>query len=201
MTSMNSVAGIRKNCSAEFKAKVALEPIRAEVTVAQLGAKHGVHQTLINTWKRQAIEGMSGIFSGKAQAKAAEKEGEIGKLHAKFGQLLVERDFFCHGRASEGATDGVDGPPAAWRCATVGSAWQSTKGGASHEAGDHHRPRSGQVRFSAARRQLQGAGRRPPSAAPLAGSWVLQAAQAVPRRNGGMFGRGSQTSTPCPARS
>ena len=56
------------------------------MTVAELVAKHGVHQTLINTWKRQALEGMSGIFSGKAEAKAAEKEGEIG-------QLVVERDF------------------------------------------------------------------------------------------------------------
>lgn len=38
-------------------------------------------ETLINSWKRQALEGMSGIFSGKAEAKAAEKDGEIEKLH------------------------------------------------------------------------------------------------------------------------
>ena len=87
------MAGKRRNYGAEFKAKVALEVIRGELTVAELVAKHGVHQTLINTWKRQALEGMSGIFSGKAEAKAAEKEGEIEKLHAKIGQLVVERDF------------------------------------------------------------------------------------------------------------
>ncbi|WP_302664676.1 transposase [Alloyangia pacifica] len=87
------MAGKRKNYGAEFKAKVALEAIRGELTVAELVAKHGVHQTLINTWKRQALEGMSAIFSGKAEAKAAEKEGEIEKLHAKIGQLVVERDF------------------------------------------------------------------------------------------------------------
>ncbi len=95
MTRKNSVAGKRKNYGAEFKAKVALEAIRGELTVAELVAKHGVHQTLINTWKRQALEGMSGIFSGKAEAKAAEKEGEIEKLHAKIGQLVVERDFLA----------------------------------------------------------------------------------------------------------
>jgi transposase len=89
------VAGKRKNYGAEFKAKVALEAIRGELTVAELVAKHGVHQTLINTWKRQALEGMSGIFSGKAEAKAAEKDGEIEKLHAKIGQLVVERDFLA----------------------------------------------------------------------------------------------------------
>lgn len=89
------MAGKRKNYGAEFKAKVALEAIRGELTVAELVAKHGVHQTLINSWKRQALDGMSGIFSGKAQAKAAEKEGEIEKLHAKIGQLVVERDFLA----------------------------------------------------------------------------------------------------------
>jgi len=89
------VAGKRKNYGAEFKAKVALEAIRGELTVAELVAKHGVHQTLINSRKRQALEGMSGIFSGKAEAKAAGKEGEIEKLHAKIGQLVVERDFLA----------------------------------------------------------------------------------------------------------
>ncbi|SFQ16715.1 transposase, partial [Tranquillimonas alkanivorans] len=89
------MAGKRKNYGAEFKAKVALEAIRGEMTVAELVAKHGVHQTLINSWKRQALEGMSGIFSGKAEVKAAEKVGEIEKLHAKIGQLVVERDFLA----------------------------------------------------------------------------------------------------------
>lgn len=89
------MAGKRKNYGAEFKAKVALEAIRGELTVAELVAKHGVHQTLINSWKRQALEGMSGIFSGKAEAKAAQKDGEIEKLHAKIGQLVVERDFLA----------------------------------------------------------------------------------------------------------
>ncbi|NDW34269.1 transposase, partial [Salipiger sp. PrR007] len=65
------MAGKRKTYGAEFKAKVALGAIRGELTVAELVAKHGVHQTLINTWKRQALEGMSAIFSGKAEAKAA----------------------------------------------------------------------------------------------------------------------------------
>ncbi len=44
------MAGKRKNYSAEFKAKVALEAIRGDATVAELVAKHGAHQTVINTW-------------------------------------------------------------------------------------------------------------------------------------------------------
>lgn len=48
------MTGKEERYSADFKAKVALEALRGEQTVAQLAAKHGVHQTMINTWKKQA---------------------------------------------------------------------------------------------------------------------------------------------------
>lgn len=89
------MAGKRRQYIAAFKAKVALEAIRGEATIAELVSKHGVHQTLINAWKRQAIEGMAGVFSGKAETAAAAREGELEKLHAKIGQLVVERDFLA----------------------------------------------------------------------------------------------------------
>ncbi|MFC5359422.1 IS3 family transposase [Azospirillum himalayense] len=94
------MTGKRKRYSAEFKAKVALEAIRGELTVSELVAKHGVHQTLINAWKKQAIEGMSGVFSGKAEVAAASHQGEVEKLHALIGQLVVERGFFAQGLRS-----------------------------------------------------------------------------------------------------
>lgn len=55
------MTGKLKRYSAEFKAQVALEAIRAALTVSQLVAKHGVPQTLIKAWKKQAIEGMVGV--------------------------------------------------------------------------------------------------------------------------------------------
>ncbi len=87
------MTGKRRRYSAEFKAKVALEALRGELTIAQLVAKHGVHQTLINAWKRQAVEGMAAVFSGKAEAAEASREAEVERLHAKIGELVVERDF------------------------------------------------------------------------------------------------------------
>ena len=72
---------------------MALEAIQGELTVSQPVAKHGVHQTLIKAWKKQAIEGMAGVFSGKAEAAEASHQGEVEKLHAMIGQLVVERDF------------------------------------------------------------------------------------------------------------
>lgn len=87
------MAGQRKRYSADFKAKVALEALRGELTVAQLVAKYGVHQTLINGWKKQAVDGMAGVFSAKTESAAPTDTVEIEKLHAKIGQLVVERDF------------------------------------------------------------------------------------------------------------
>lgn len=66
-----------------------------DATIAELVKKHGVHQTPISPWRRQAIEGMAGVFSGKAEAAAAERDGEVEKLHAKIGQLVVERDLLA----------------------------------------------------------------------------------------------------------
>jgi transposase len=101
MTRTNSGAGKRKNSGVGFKARGALEAIPGEMTVAELVSRHGVYQTLIDTWKRQAPEGMSGIFSGKAAAKSGEKEGEIEKRHAEIGQLVVERDFLTKGERAK----------------------------------------------------------------------------------------------------
>jgi transposase len=87
----------RKRYTAEFKAKVALEAIKGELTLAELAAKHGVHETMIAAWKRQAIEGMAASFSGKPEAAAVCSPAEVDRLHAKIGQLVVERDFLAKG--------------------------------------------------------------------------------------------------------
>ena len=91
------MTGKRTRYSAEFKARVALEALRGELTTTQLATKHGIHQTMVGDWKRQAMEGMAAVFCGKtaAQESAQAGEAEVEKLHAKIGQLLVERDFLA----------------------------------------------------------------------------------------------------------
>ena len=91
------MTGKRTRYTAEFKAKVALEALRGELTTAQLAAKHGIHQTMVGDWKRQAVEGIAGVFSGRSAAQESAKvaEADIEKLHAKIGQLVVERDFLA----------------------------------------------------------------------------------------------------------
>ena len=60
------MANTRKRYSADFKAKVALEALKGGLTLAQLASKHGAHQTMISTWRKQAVDGMASVFSGKA---------------------------------------------------------------------------------------------------------------------------------------
>ena len=82
----------RRRFSAEFKAKVALEAIKGHETVADLASKHELHPTQIAAWKREAVE-KARVFDDKGVEREKSRDGEITKLHAKIGQLVVERDF------------------------------------------------------------------------------------------------------------
>lgn len=86
----------RKNHSPDFKAKVALEAIREEMTMAELSKKYGVHPTQISTWKRAVIENMAAAFSRGGSDPGRVDEAQIDKLHSKIGQLVVERDFLAN---------------------------------------------------------------------------------------------------------
>ena len=61
----------RRNFSAAFKAKVALEDLRGDQTLAELATRHKVHPNLITKWKRQAGEGLVDFFSGKKLGRCA----------------------------------------------------------------------------------------------------------------------------------
>jgi transposase len=83
----------RRWFSAEFKAKVALEAIKSHQTVAELATKHGLHPTQIAAWKREAVDKLARVFDEKSSAREQNRDAELTKLHAKIGQLVVERDF------------------------------------------------------------------------------------------------------------
>ncbi len=52
----------RRQYSSEFKAKVALSALRNEQTIAELAARYEIHPTMINSWKRNLLEGAADIF-------------------------------------------------------------------------------------------------------------------------------------------
>ena len=85
----------RRRFSAEFKAKVALEALKGHQTVAELATMHELHPTQITAWKREAIEKLAKVFDDKGTEIQANRDAEVTKLHAKIGQLVVERDFLA----------------------------------------------------------------------------------------------------------
>jgi transposase len=86
---------MRKNHVPAFKAKVALAALSGEKTITTLSSEFGVHQTLIHKWVKQLKESVAGIFSGEIKTEEAVKEKQLHELHAKIGQLTVERDFLA----------------------------------------------------------------------------------------------------------
>jgi transposase len=83
----------RRKYSAELKAKVALEALRGEQTLAELSARYNVHPNLIANWKKRARESLVDVFNGGGQRRDAQHEAMIKELHAKIGELTVEKDF------------------------------------------------------------------------------------------------------------
>ena len=75
----------RRRFTADFKAKVALEALRGDKTIQQIAAKHKVHPNQVSAWKRQAMDGLSAVFSNGAEKARMDHDGEIHDLHAKIG--------------------------------------------------------------------------------------------------------------------
>lgn len=80
----------RRNHAPGFKAKVALEAIKGEQTLAELAQRYQVHPNQITEWKRQLLERAAEVFS---KDRKTEPNMSIKELHAKIGQLAVENDF------------------------------------------------------------------------------------------------------------
>ena len=99
----------RRRFSGDFKAKVAGEALRGDKTIQEIAARHKVHPNQVITWKQRAVEGMKEVFSKGAERSRGEHEAEIRDLHAKIGELTVERDFRPKGSSGEpGEAQGHD---------------------------------------------------------------------------------------------
>ena len=81
----------RRKHSPAFKAKVALEAVRGECTVAELAQRYELHPTQIADWKRLLLDRAADVF-GAAPASTAPVV-DLKELHAKIGQLTLEKDF------------------------------------------------------------------------------------------------------------
>ena len=84
----------RRNHSSQFKARIALEALRGDLTLAELASRHGVHATQIATWRKQLLEHAGEVFdNGNPIVEDAERR--IRDLQAKVGEITMERDFLA----------------------------------------------------------------------------------------------------------
>ena len=84
---------IRKKYSPAEKAKIALEAIKGELTLAQISAKYAVHATQIKAWKAQVYACLPDLFSDKKKRTEIGYENQLTELFEIIGRLKVENDF------------------------------------------------------------------------------------------------------------
>jgi len=82
----------RRNHGPAFKARVALDAIKGEKTLAELAEQYDVHPNQITTWRSQLLEGAVGVFGGETKPDAGPPPIDVKTLHAKIGELTLERD-------------------------------------------------------------------------------------------------------------
>jgi putative transposase len=87
------MAGKRKQHTAEFKAKVALEAAKGQRTISELAAQYKIHPSQITQWKKQLLGNASAVFATARTTGASEQDGLINMLYQQIGQLSVEVEW------------------------------------------------------------------------------------------------------------
>ena len=83
----------RRNHSAAFKAKVALEAVKGAHTLNELAGQFEVHPTQIVQWKQRLVAGAGDLFNGGLERDAAQESQLRDRLYQEIGQLKVELDW------------------------------------------------------------------------------------------------------------
>ena len=87
----------RRKHSPSFKAKVALEALKGEETIAQIASRFEVHPTQVTKWKKSLQDEAASIFGEDHAREKKEDENLVARLYQEIGQLKVEKDFLEKG--------------------------------------------------------------------------------------------------------
>lgn len=83
---------LRKQHSADFKARVALAALREDRTLNEVATHYGVHPSAITRWKKQALEGLPGVFSAPVRGQSTDDRLQAD-LYEQIGRLKVELEW------------------------------------------------------------------------------------------------------------
>jgi transposase-like protein len=76
-----------------MKARMALEAIKGQRTIQEIASHYGVHPNQVTTWKRQAVEGLTQVFTDRRSAGPESEDALKAELYQQVGQLQVELDW------------------------------------------------------------------------------------------------------------
>ena len=82
----------RRKFSAAFKAKVAIEALKEQMTIQELATKFEVHPNMITNWKSEFLKNASMVFE-KSKSESSEEDADKDKLYKVIVQQKVEIDF------------------------------------------------------------------------------------------------------------
>ena len=85
--------GNRRKHSPSFKAKVALEALKGEESIAEIASRYEVHPNLVTKWKKALQDEAATIFGEDHAKKKKQDENLVAQLYQQIGQLKVEKDF------------------------------------------------------------------------------------------------------------
>ena len=83
----------RRNHSAQFKAKVAMEAVREVMSLTEIASKYDVHPNQIRKWKKQLIEESQGIFSDRRKREKKDNSELTENLYSEIGRLQMELNW------------------------------------------------------------------------------------------------------------
>jgi transposase-like protein len=84
---------MRRKIEPALKAKVAVEALKGEKTVAEIASQFGVHPNQVSLWRKQALEALPGVYSSRQKKKDRDSAELIAELYRQIGELKVERDW------------------------------------------------------------------------------------------------------------
>ena len=86
----------RRKHSPAFKAKVALEALKGEETIAEIASRFEVHPSQVRKWKREVTEGAAGIFGGDHTQRKKDDQALVAQLYQQIGRLTLAEPAFTN---------------------------------------------------------------------------------------------------------